>query len=462
MSDRVTTTISTAPSAPAAPGPESARFFIVGQTSKGLHAAPQIVTSIAAYEAAFGTRTGGTAMHDAATLALRTGVGELVVQRAVGPSPVAASASLDSGKIVVTAKEVGAHANTWTATWTAATSTLTIVAGSATETYVGASAAALILAASYSARIVVTSSGTLPSGDVAAVTLSAGADDFGSVSWATQLAKVSPDLGPGAVSVPGVAHGTVGVALGAHCATTSRIGLVTAAAGASEATLAAAGATVGGYANGEYLALVGPWVVVPDGAGATRTVDPTPFAAGLRAAAQRVGPGESAGAADYARGIVDVTPEYQVGSAGWATLAAANVSVIRTVGGMTRLYNYTAAKAPAGNPNLIGGNYRDLINYVAFEVDAILESHTQHVGDSGRKAQIVGEINSFMAALSGKYVFPKIAPDRSQVHPGYTIEVGTGTGIADNRWVATVAMACSEFIDRFDFVLAVGDASATL
>lgn len=463
MSDRVTTTIDTAPSAPAAPGPESARYFIVGQTSKGIHAAPSIVTSMAAYEAAYGTRTGGTAMHDAATLALRTGVGELVVQRAVGPTPVAASASLDSGKIVVTAREVGAHANTWTAAWTSATNTLTIVAGSVTETYVGATSAALILATSYSARIVVTSSGTLPSTNVAAVTLSAGADDFGNVAWATELAKISPDLGPGAISVPGVAHGTVGVALAAHCATTSRFGLATAAAGASEATLAAAGATVGGYANSEYLALVGPWVVVPDGAGATRTVDPTPFAAGLRAAAQRVGPGESAGAADYARGIVDVAPEYQVGSAGWATLAAANVSVVRTVGGVTRLYNYTATSAPADNPNLIGGNYRDLINLVAFEADAILEANTQHVGTGDRAAQIVGQLKTLMAGLVATgYVFPRVAPDGSQSDPGYTINLSTGTGVADGRWVCNLAMRLTESINYFDFTLAVGDASATL
>lgn len=460
---RVTTTITTAPSAPAPAGPESARYFIVGQTQKGVHASPGIVTSMAGYESAYGARAGGTSMYDAAQLALRTGVGELVVQRAVGPTPVAATVSLDSGAIVVTSRQVGAFANGWTAAWDVSEHALTVVGDGVTETYVGATSAALILAASYSSRIVVTSSGTLPVADVTATAMASGADDFANVVWTTELAKISPDLGPGAISVPGVAHGTVGVGVGAHCASTARFGLLTAASGASVATLTTAAATIAGYANSEYLALVGPWVVVPDGAGATRTVDPTPFAAGLRAAAQRVGAGESAGAVDYARGIVDVTPEYQTSASEWATLHAAGVSNVRTVGAITRLYSYLAASAMNDNPYLRGGNYRDLVNAIQFAGDAILESHTQHAGSGDRQAQVVGELKTMLAGLSAAgYLFPRVAADGSQSDPGYTIAVNTGTGAADNRWVATISLRCTESIDFFDFTLAVGDAGATL
>lgn len=462
MSEKVTTTISNIPSAPAPTGPKSARFFVVGQTAKGPHVAPVVVTSMAGYEAALGTRTGGTAMYDATQLALRCGASEVVVQRAVGPSPVAASVSLDSGKIVVTAKEVGAFANGWLASWTAASNTLTITdaTSSWTETYTGATAAALILAASYSSRIAVTSSGSLPSGNVSPTALASGTDDFGSVSWATELAKISPDLGPGAIAVPGVAYGTVGQALATHCAATFRHGLVTAAQGATPATLASAGGTVAAYTSADHLSTVGPWVKVPDGAGGTRIVDPTAFVAGLRAAAQRAGMGENPAAIEYCRSVVDVTPEYELSPSERTTLAAAGVSTIRTVGGYTRLYDYLCAAS--ANPNLKGGQYRDLIGAVAFGVDAILEAHTNRMGTDVNKARIVGEITGFLSQLSGSYLLPRKADDGTVVHPGYRVEVSTGSNPADNAWVATIAVKLTESIDRFDFVLAVGDASATI
>ena len=91
MSDRVTTTISTSPSAPAVPGDKSGRFFIVGQTQKGPATAPTVITSLAQYESVYGSRTVGPAMYDAAQLAFRCGASEIVVQRAVGPTPVKAT-----------------------------------------------------------------------------------------------------------------------------------------------------------------------------------------------------------------------------------------------------------------------------------------------------------------------------------------------------------------------------------
>lgn len=464
MSDRVTTTFTGLASVPAPTGPKSARFFIVGQTQKGPKIAPTIVTSMAGYEAVYGTRTAGAAMWDATQLALRCGASEVVVQRAVGATPVNATISLDSGKIVVTAKDAGAFANGWLAAWDVSENTLTITDGAVptwTETYVGTTAAALILAAASSQRITVTSSGTLPSGDVAATALASGTDDFANVTWATELAKISPDLGPGCVAVPGVAHGTVGTALAAHCATTFRHGLLTAASGASVATLAAAGGTVAALANASFVSLVGPWVVVPDGAGGTRTVDPTGFVAGLRAVAQRAGAGESPAAAEYARGIVDVTPEYEMGSANRATLAAAKVSTIRTVGGYTRLYDYLLGAPIAGNGNLGGGQYRDLVNAIGFDVDAVLESGTAGPGSSVRQSRITGEVGAAMSGLSGTYLWPRVV-DGVQLDPGYRVEVSTGTGVADGKWVANVGLRLTEYIDSFDFTLAVGDASATL
>jgi len=461
VSDRVSSTISTSPSAPASAGPRSGRFMIVGQTAQGPATKPTVITSMAGYESVYGTRTGGASMYDAAQLAFRSGASEVVVQRAVGPTTVKATVSLDSGKIVVTAKDPGAHANGWTAAWDSASTTLTIVAGSATETYFGATAAALILAAAQSSRIAVTSSGTLPSGNVSAAPLATGADDFANVAWATSLALLSADLGAGCVAIPGLPYGTVGQAIATHCAAAKRHGLVTAAAGATASTLAAAATTVKGYTNAEFLDLVGPWVVVPDGAGGTKTVDPTGFVAGVRAAAQRVGAGESAMPLEYARSIVDVTPEYQVSSTDWATLTTARVSVIRTVGAYTRLYTYTMVKAPGGNANLIGGQYRDFVNTVTAAAEEILEASTGYAASSARKAQLAGELAGMLSPFKGSYLFPRIGSDGSEVDPGYTVEVSTGTAPADNRIEAKISLRLTESIDFVDLIVAVGDASTT-
>ena len=461
MSDRVSSTISTSPSAPAAAGPRSGRFIIAGQTQAGPATQATVVTGMAAYEASYGTRTGGAAMYDAAQLAFRSGASEVVVMRATGPAPVKATASLDSGKIVVTAKDPGAHANGWTAAWTAASSTLTIVAGTVTETYEGATAALLILAAAQSGRVTVTSSGTLPAGNITATALATGTDDFASVSWPATLALVSPDLGPGAIAVPGVAYGTVGQSLATHCADTDRHGLVTAASGATVAQLTSARATIAGYTDADRLDLVGPWVVVPDGAGSTRTVDPTGFVAGLRAAAHRVSPGESAAAETYARSVVDVAPEYQVSSADWATLNAAHVSVIRTVGAYTRLYTYTMAAAMGGNANLIGGQYRDLVDAIVFDAKVILESETT-TASPGRLAQLAGRLAALLAPLSGVYLKARTAGDGSLVDPGYAVSVSTGTAPADNRIEAKISVRLEESIDFVDLVVAVGDATVSL
>lgn len=464
MSDKVTTRFDTLASAPAPTGPKEARYFVVGQTQKGPKDAPRIVTSLAGYVSLYGARTGGADMYDSVALALRSGASEVVVQRAVGPVPVAATVSLDSGKIVVSALDVGAFANGWTAAWDASETLLTIsdATSSFTETYTGATAAALTLAASYSGRIAVTSSGTLPTADVAAAALATGTDNFTSVDWEDELAKIGPDLGAGAIAVPGVAYSVVGELLLAHARANVRHALLTAASGATPATIASASGTADGYDGAEFGSLLGPWVKVPDGAGSTRTVDPTGYAAGLRAAALRNGPGESAADAAYAVGLVDVVPEYELAPAGVALLAAANVSTIRTIGGRTRLYDYRCLAAPGGNPNIQGGVYRDLLNTIAFQITGILDQHVNKMGTDTQRAIIEGQINGYLAGLSGTYLAPRKAADGTLVDSGFRVEISTGSAPADNRWVANVAVRLTESIDAWDFVLAVGDATATL
>lgn len=458
MSDRVSVVVNTSPSSPPSAGPVSGRYFIVGQTQKG-STTPTIIRSMREYIAEYGSRTVGPAMYDAAELALRSGVAELVVTRAVGPSPVRASASLESGDIVVTAKDFGAFANAFTAAYVSATKTLTVVTDVGTETYTGTTIAELIAAANASTTVTVTSTNNaLPSSDVSATNLTLGADDFGNVAWATTLATITPDLGPGAIATPGVAHASTGQALATHAAANDRLGLVTVAAGSNLSTATSAAATIRGYTSSTHLAFVWPHVTVPDGTGAQRTVDPTAFAAGLRARAHAVGIGESALAERYARQVVDVAPEIAVTSADWSTANAARISVVRTVAGVTRLYSWQTVNA--AKTNLLPAQYRDMVNALSYGGSVILESYVGQPGTAATYAAAAGELSGFLSGYAA-YLQPRISGG-VQVDPGYVVSVSGGFDPADNRISADVSIRFAESVEFVDFTIAVGDANAVI
>ncbi len=455
MSDRVSVVVNTAPSSPPTAGPVSGRYFIVGQTQKG-PTTPTIVRSMREYRLVFGARTGGASMYDAAELALRAGVAELVVCRAYGPAAAAATISLDSGKIVVTAKNVGAYANAFTAEWTESTKTLTVVSDLATEAYTGTTAAELIAAANASPTIVVTSSGTLPSNNVTATNLANGTDDYGNVVWATVLSGITPDLGPGAIATPGVAHATTGQALCTHASTNDRLALLTAASGTALSGATSAASTARAYTGSSHAVLVWPYVKVPDGTGASRLVDPTAFVAALRARAHAVGIGESAMAERYARRVVDVEPEIAVTSANWVTANAARVSVVRTIAGLTRLYSWQTLNA--AKVNLLPAQYRDMVNALAYGGSVILESYIGQPGTAATYSAATGELGGFLSAYAA-YLQPRIA-NGVQVDPGYLVSVTGGFDPADNRISADVSIRFAESVEFVDFTITVGDANA--
>ena len=457
MSDRVSVVVNTSPSSPPTAGPVSGRYFIVGQTQKG-STTPTVIRSMREYIAEYGARTGGAAMYDAAELALRSGVAELVVTRATGPTPVRATLSIDSGKIVVTAKDFGAFANAFTAEWVSADNKLVVVTDVGTESYVGATSAALIAAANASTTITVTSSGTLPSGNQAAASLASGTDDYSNVVWATTLATITPDLGPGAIATPGIAHGASGSALAAHASANDRLALVTVAAGSALSAATSAAATIRGYTGSSHVAFVWPHVTVPDGTGAQRTVDPTAFAAGLRARAHAVGIGESALAERYARQVVDVAPEIAVTSADWSTANAARISVVRTVAGVTRLYSWQTVNA--AKTNLLPAQYRDMINALAYGGSVILESYVGQPGTAATYSAAAGELSGFLSGYAA-YLQPRVSGG-VQVDPGYVVSVTGGFDPADNRISADVSIRFAESVEFVDFTIAVGDANAVI
>ena len=269
MADRITVTTGTVAGVQSPAGPRVARFIACGQTQFGPTDAPRVVRNLRDYLNTFGARSGGANMYDAAETFFNCGGGELVVQRAFGPSAVNATIGLDSSKIVVTSRAPGAYYNAWTAAYTSASKTLTLVKGSRTVTYTGTDAASLQSAASVDPDVTVTVS-SLPASNVAATNLASGADDYANVNWTTVLGKVTPAVGPGCIAAPGV-NGAAS-ALATHAAANRRIALLTPGQTDSSATVITAQGNITA-AHKQYATYVYPWVTTPDGTGGRKTID---------------------------------------------------------------------------------------------------------------------------------------------------------------------------------------------
>lgn len=462
MPTRTITSLVSAPSTPVSLGPVSGRLVVAGQTQTGPVDAPRLVTTLREYTALYGARTGGPAMYDTVELALRCGVAEVAVMRAFGPGKTAATVSLASGALVVTARYPGANANAWTAQYTSATKTLTVVANGVTRAYTGSTAAALVAAAAYDADVVVTTSGSLPGSDVAATNLATGTDDIANVSWTTVLALVGAGWGPGAVATPGVDHTASGAALAAHAQSYNRLAITTAPASSTATQAATAWATVKTYTGAENTVLAWPSVKVPDGTpGGTKTVDPTGFVAGLRAQAHTVDPGQSPIAVRFAERVYDVTPVTTISDAEFTTLEAAGVSMLVPIGGVTRLYAWKTGAPLVSNSALADAHYRDLANSIVYDGNLECERTVGAPGTPATYADLVSRLSAVMAG-HGAYLQPRFGPDGKQVDPGYRIEAGGGISPVDNRISARVGYRNVETADWVDLVVAAGDATATI
>lgn len=422
---------------------------------------PLIVRSLTEYTATFGPRTAGTAMWDAAEFFLDNRGGELVVMRAAGPSAVKATVSLDSAKIVATAKNPGASYNSWTVAYTSAAKSITLVKGATTVVYAGTDAATLQAAVLLDPDVTVTVT-SLPAADVAAANLATGTDDFANVVWATVLGLVSDTFGPGSIATPGVAFGTSGTALAAHAKATGRLALMAPANGQTRAQAVTAAGTVAAYSGAENSVLVWNEAVVPAGATGTKTIDPTTVAATLRGLAHRLfGPGTSPMRRDVAaRLVTPITLANGVSSTDFTALVGAHVSFLRFLPtGVVGLDNWQVAVS--ANPNLFDAQFMDVINAAAADCGAVLERFVGRVGSAMNLAQVQAELEGALDAYR-PWLFPAYSAAGALIHPGFRVTVNNGTNIADNRITAAVSLRLTESMDFFDFSISRADAGMTI
>lgn len=443
MAERVTVTTGTAAGGNPTGGPRVARYIIAGRTQFGPVSGPVVVTSMAAYAATFGARTGGADMYDAAEFFFANNGGELVVQRASGPSAVLSTITLDS-KITVTARNPGAYYNAIMASYTTATTTLTLVKPSGTVTYVGATAAALQSAASQDPDVTVTVS-ALPAGNFGPTALASGADDYANVSWATVLAKITTAVGPGCVATPGVTASAA--ALAAHGTAMRRLALLSTPQGQAAATTITAQGNIAA-ADKPYASYVGFWGTVADGAGGLKVIDGVTYAATVRAKAQRTfGAGTSALLRSAHRLVVGFTPLAEVDDATHTSLNTAGVITARTLANGVGIDVWATAAGVNNNSRLTGAQFRDMVDAVIDEGSRLLD---QFVGKAGSAL----ELAAAAAALSGVCnAYRPWLTDNGDLDPGYKVSVSHGASVADNRISATVSLRFVESIDFVDFTI---------
>lgn len=454
MADRITVTTGTVAGVQSPAGPRVARFIACGQTQFGPTDAPRVVRNLRDYLNTFGARSGGANMYDAAETFFNCGGGELVVQRAFGPSAVNATIGLDSSKIVVTSRAPGAYYNAWTAAYTSASKTLTLVKGSRTVTYTGTDAASLQSAASVDPDVTVTVS-SLPASNVAATNLASGADDYANVNWTTVLGKVTPAVGPGCIAAPGV-NGAAS-ALATHAAANRRLALLTPGQTDSSATvISAQGSITAAYK--QYATYVYPWVTTPDGTGGRKTIDGVGFAAGLRAVTQRtygVGDSPLRRSAHQLVAAAGVLPLTEVDDTTHTSLLAAGVATIRSLPTAVGLDVWATAEGVGANARLAEAIFRDMVNAIADDAARLLD---QFIGRPATPSVLADAASAIKGVIETAYKPYLVGGDGV----GYKVAVSNGADPSDNRISAVVSLKFAEEIGFVDLTINAASADQSI
>lgn len=459
MADRINVTTGSPAGGRSPAGPRAARFIIAGQTQFGPTDGPRIVSSLSDYVATFGVRSGGANMFAAAEFFFGNGGGELVVQRAYGPSAVLATIALDTNKITVTSRAPGAYYHAITAAFTASSCTLTLVkplpsGGTKTVTYSagsGGTAADLAAKASIDPDVTVTVS-SLPSGNVSATPLASGTDDFANVNWATVLGNVTNTIGSGAMAVPGVNGAAAALAA---AATPRRVALLTPVQTDAYTTVATAQGSMTA-ANKQNASYAYPWGAVADGTGGLKVIDGTVYAGTLRNRAITVyGLGASSLMRSAHRLVKGFTPLVEVTDAAHTALNTAGVVTIRTLANGVGVDVWATAEGVNANAKLTGMQYRDMVNACA---DLGARALDGFVGLPA-SALVLGDARAALIGVCEQ--FKPWLVNNGPLDPGYKVVVAAGD-VSDNRIQATISLKFLESVDYVDFTIVAASADQSI
>jgi hypothetical protein len=358
----------------------SASYFVVGLAARGSATDVARVTSLAQFEATFGTRPSYGNLYDDVAMFFAEGGGEAYVARVVGPAatqgslgtPLVDRAGTPLSTLQVTAKGPGSWSSDVTVQILAGTVPNTFILsilylGIEVERYANLSspqdAVTKTAGSSWVAVTDLASATVAPNNNpavVGPVALGAGTDDRSSVNAAslvTALARFGPQYGDGAVAIPGGGDATH-AGLISHAKQNNRLAILVSARGSTATQLA----TLAASYDSEYAGLFGPWVQTRDAFGGLSSIPCDGYIAAVRARAHRdVGPWQ-APAGDRARSVVVVAPDQIFDSATSNALEDAKVSPILPVSGGVRLYGWRSLSSDIANWRLLTGI--DVINRI--------------------------------------------------------------------------------------------------
>lgn len=432
---------------------QSGQFFIVGMTERGDIASPVKVRSMDEVRTLLGNRVTYGTVHDQLKTYFAEGGVQAYVARVVGAAATVGTLTVKDRAPVTpvnTLRFDAANPGAWSGNMT-----LEIVDGTVANTVrilirlsgavvhnvnnitSPADAVAKFRSSTY-VKVVDLGSATASPNNLPALTaptaFPAGTDDRATVTvtgYVNALARFSATLKDGAVAIPGQTGSTVWNGIKDHCVAYNRIGILADLVGTGAMSYATSAKSIAS----EYVGLFGPHVVVPDDAGGTRTISPEGFVAAKRALAhERVGawrlPAGLMGAASY---VQDVETNF---SASDITLMEdANVSPIRRVGGIIRLYGWSTLSADQNTWTYLKD--RDLLNYLVYEAEARLEDYVFETIDgkgqllSSIRAELVGMVEPIRAAGG---LYEKINPDTGDaIDPGYQVNVSSPVAVGTEQ-----------------------------
>lgn len=418
----------------------SGQLFLAGITERGSITEPILVRGMAEAESLMGARVSYGSIHDQLSTFFAEGGQQAYVARVVGATASVGSLTLvdTAGTPQNTLRVDAANPGAWSTGVTVA-----VADGSVTNSFkitialngvtvheenniLTPAEAVLRFASSPYVRVTNLGSATAapnnnPDTPTGPTALSAGNDQRGSVvdaDYVTALARFVPDLGDGAVAVPGRFSNTVWVGINAHCVANNRIGLLAAQVSETKGNLLTRSAEV----NSEYCGIFTPWIRISDGAGSYRTVSPEGYVAAVRARAHdQIGPWRvPAGELARANTLVGLDVTYNSTDAN--DLDSSRVSVIRNIANSIRLYGWRSLRSTDNEYKLL--HNRDLLNRLVVDGQRRLESFVFAPIDS--KGQLLAAVNASIVGMVDPIarqngLYPLLDSNGNMVDPGYKV-----------------------------------------
>jgi len=461
----------------------SGQAFMVGTTVRGKSTEPTLLRNLTEYSKYYGGYVSGNLYAHAQTY-FEEGGSRLHIQRVVADDAVAGSVTIANSAGSTVATFTAADVGAWSANLD-----VQVVAGDVSGVRIKvflddalvlhtndlASIDEVISAVNLGVPHLVTiaketGATTLPiAGAVTA--LASGADGTlvtnGSATdnYVEALPKMSKDLGPGAVMIPGIATAAAyWHALIDHAKAHDRIALCAFSSSATDtgAKTAISGASPAIYTDTDahYSAFYYPWVKVPDpaNAGLSLTISPESYVAGARSKAANVAHGPwrvGAGLVSQATYVTALGQPSTVlmDKATSDELDNSRINALRLINGRVRVYGARSASNDENNWRFI--THRDTVNHIVYECEKRMERHVFKTVDG--RGSLFKEIELDLVGIlepirQNGGVYEAYDSGGTQVDRGYSVVVNnsnnpTGT-LATGQVTADVAVRVSAVGDK--------------